>query len=299
MLESHEIESAIDSVANKPLGKHLATVMRVYGKDPSTLMKGLDDYLRYMINYILSITPEEYVKDVLSIERLYDILNITLTYMLSLEKKEMHALFPGGLLYLKVYELKEKSIKDLLKITGLHTYLESYVVERISPIEFLARLFTIFKLWREKLLRTRLKKIYSIIYDYMLVRLAYTLGEDFIRRIQVQPYMLSQSDLESIAREKSIEDTVNTISRAYPLLAEIIRSLNKMIKHTVLLDYSHILHLAHESNNLLDPFSPDIYVRAIILIRAENVFTRLSILSIIHKLESEYLKEMLNKWWVR
>jgi len=296
--EAKTIEGAIESIAHKPLGEYLSTILRVKGGYYSSLVNSLDEYLRTVLNNIIGLAIPLYREDVYVVENLYDTVNIIQLYTAYLQKTKPQILFPGGTLYLKGFLVDNIDLREALRLSGLLRLFENeMIVEKLSISKILQKLLSILKLREGNVRSSKTRNMYRMIYDYLVLKTSYSLGYEFLAEGTISGFGFGYDALESFARERSFDSLYNLLRARYVDWGEIYRELNELINSIIALDYAHILFLARASANMLMPYSSELYLRAILLIRAENVFTKLALGFLFNQYDMGLFQSLINRWW--
>ena len=299
-IESKDITSAIRSLPYKPLGVYLSKLLTT-SISLEKIDKVLEEYLTDMITYVYSNMPLKHYKVVTDIEKPYDLLNLCIMYTNIREGKRACPLFPGGIIYAKNIVAKDKNdIVVIMRKLGFTRKLEQIVKEDGTPDLIFLKGFEELKKIYFLIEDIALKKVYGLIYDYSLVKGLSSLPKESIEQITVSPFFVDKEIIDWVARESSnTKDIIRHFVKQDPVLENIYRTLSTFIRGFTALDFSHVIHLAVTTNNLIKPYTSQPCIRALLVIRGEVIFARLSIMSLLNLVERDLVKNLINEWWIQ
>lgn len=296
-IASHDISSAIKTIAYKPLGLYLSHLITV-GITLENISKSIDEYVRDTMLIIYRNTPRSYRGVIYSLEKPYDLVNLSIMYSNLRGGNRATPLFPAGVLY--AYGRKAEKNEDLLgliKELGLSQRLGVYVVEQEKVETLILKGFEVAQKTFYRVKDPVLRRIYGLIYDYTLLRSIIALGKEHAKNITVNPFYINKDVITSISGEDytaAIEKAIRHIG----LLNNIYSDVSRVVKGLAALDYTHILSLAVESTDLILPNTLHPYVRALLLVRAEALLFKLAVLSVLGYNEKNTVKNIISKWWI-
>lgn len=298
-IESSDIASAIRSLPYKPLGLYLSKLLTT-SISLEKVDKILGKYLTDMTTYIYSSTPLKHYKVIVDIEKPYDLLNLCIMYTNIREGRRAYPLFPGGIIYTKNIEVRDKNdIIDIMKKLELIHKLEQIVKEGGTPDLIFLKGFVELKKIYFLIQDIALKKVYGLIYDYSLIKGLSSLPKKSIEQVTVSPFFVDKEIIDWMVRESSsTKDIIRYFVKQDPVLENIYRTLSTFIRGFTALDFSHVIYLATTTNNLIKPYTPQPCIRALLVIRGEVIFARLSIMSMLNLVDKDLVKSLINEWWI-
>ncbi|WFO75522.1 hypothetical protein J4526_01080 [Desulfurococcaceae archaeon MEX13E-LK6-19] len=299
-IESHDLISAIKSIAYKPIGSYLGK-LTVIGISLENIDKVLEEYTRDTLLFVYDNTPTHHKQVLYDIEKPYDLMNLSIMYSSLREGNKAVPVFPAGTIYVGGKKVEdEKDILEIVRELGLTQKLEAHIIEQARPEVLILKGFEVLQKIYFKLKDNVLKRIYGLIYDYALVRSISALGREYVEQISVNPILISREVIDLIGREKvSYESIIESVVKHDDILKSIYSDVSMLARGFTALDYTHAINMLVSSSNTIMPGTPHPYIRALLLVRAESIFMRLSILALLGYVEKDLVKNIINRWWIK
>ncbi len=291
ILSSSNVENAVKSIINKPLGLKLYDEMRTRKYGLTELLGIIDRYEYTKLKELYNNSPAK-MKKVFSIfQQLYDVFN-TYSYVLSIIIGEK----PSILFYFGNYP--ETIDRDgNITIEKLPRKLQSIIrksiklkhVEISDIISMLPLKHEVFSLP----LNTRI--VYGVFHDFFISKLCIS-GYNVEPRYTV---VIDNSILRDICNQSSISGFLsilrvgNTYMTAY---GEILELLNRKIKTMNIIDIASLIFGFSRAKSLLKT-EEDIATRAIVLSLGEALLTKYSLISVDTGYFQDLVKDIVNRWW--
>lgn len=297
MITAGNIEDAIKSIVDKPVGNKLYEVIRLKSYSLDDLYKELD---RFSYTRIVNIMKNIESRDKRLLEafnRLFDIINIW-SILVSLNKgRKPSPIYPVGIVsFLDLSKIEDQN--ELLKL------LPGYLLDVIKYFNIygLNDPYSIIKVYEQyrvyPFMDYRVRRIYGFIRDSILIRICLSLKQ--LPSELPSTIMFTYDELIEACNVKEFSNLPNIISGFNPMYSgfgDLLSDLFKIMPSYELFDLGILLYASNITNDLLYSDTENI-VRIYIIGLAEILLTK-TVLSTIHSgLYIDEMKNIIQRWWV-
>ncbi len=297
MLASPNIESAIKSIIEKPIGVRLYGVIRRGSYGLLDLFHEVELFNSERIKELKSINNGVGSKVIEVFEELFDSMNLSYILISLFEKGKPSVIIPAGSL-LGINLSNVNTIDDLRGVLR-GKLLKILDTALISGVRGYHVVFSILNLLRKySTLPSKGKRIYGFIRDLYLLKTCTYMSEEPV----IIPSILTLTREQFIngCRLKDLNQLVKFLGETNPMYngaSNLLSDLLKLTSNPTIFDLGMLLYASNMTSDMIYEYI-DVVIRTYIVMTAEAFLLRSIISSLWFKTFIDELKNIVNKWWI-
>lgn len=296
ILSSKNIESAVKTIAEKPIGTHLYQIIRSGIYSITDIEREIDLFnLERLKNFKQTCKKDKiYVID--SFEKLFDAINLTYMILNMIHGGKPSIIYPAGniadldlssissLDELKAALGKELAkVYDLVMIDGFHDY--NMLFSAMSTLK------------HHLLLGSKVRRVYGFIRDAHILKTCFVMEQEPSR---LPPLItMSRENFINICKSRDLDQLKQSISDINPLyrgFSELLNDVYGISKNLSIIDFAILLYASHISRDLIYTYE-EVIARIYVLLVSEALMLKTVLTNIWFNTHIEHLKNLVNKWW--
>lgn len=297
ILSSRNIENAIKTIADKPIGARLYQVIRSKTYSITDLELEIDQFNLERLSIFKQTCRKDKIYTIDSIEKLFDLINIAYIVLNLINGGKPSIIYPVGNAA-NIDLSGVSSLEEFKNILGknLGKLLELVIMDGFRDYNLLFS--AINKLRDHLLLPMRMRRVYGFIRDSNLVKTCLLMKEEPVKL----PHLLTMSleDFTNLCRSKDPDQLMRMLREINPLykgFSELLSEIYNVSKNMGIIDFAILLYASYISEDLIYSYE-EVIARAYILMITEALMLKTALTNLWFNTNIEYLKNIVNKWWI-
>lgn len=297
ILSSRNIETAIKTIADKPIGARLYQIIRSKTYSITDLESEIDRFNLERLSIFKQTCRKDKVYIIDSIEKLFDSINIAYIVLNLINGGKPSIIYPVG--NVAILDLSSiSSLEELKNILGkdLGKLLDLVMMDGFRDYNLLFSAINTLK--DHLLLPYKVKRIYGFIRDSNLIKTCLLMKQEPVKLPSL--LTMSHEDFINLCRSKDLEQLIRMLGEVNPLykgFSELLSEAHNVSKNLGIVDFAILLYASHISRDLIYSYE-EVIARTYILMITEALLLKTVLTNLWFNTNIEYLKNIVNKWWI-